>query len=246
MNNSQDLHQEQEQEQQQDQVQRNRQCSFKHVSAQFLLQANAIASQVVSMVVSDPNLLENHSKSRKTQGRFMRRGSLHSIEDSFWRKLDGVGDEKEFLFFISLSRDSFGVLVELCRDSITNMPMDNRHKTRRHNTASRRHPPRDITAVGLKYLVSRGEHKEIYVQFGMTQTMYLHCLRIALDLFVKVLEFNDNSRLWWDQTVDSLRRTAELTSKFVDIPNVFGMIDRMKLPSSSPADPLLQNRDYNG
>ena len=125
------------------------------------------------------------------------------------------------------------------------MPMDKRHKTRRHNTASRRHTPRDITAVGVKYLISRGEHKVIHVQFGMIQTMYLHCLRIALDTFAEVLEFNENSRVWWDQTPDALRQTAALTFNFVDIPNVIGMINGMKLPSSSPADPLLQNRDYN-
>ena len=88
---------------------------------------------------------------------------IHSIEDSLWRQVDQIGDEIEFLHFSSLTRESFNLLVELCSAKINNMPLDSRYKTsKRHKITSRRHTPRDIVAVGLKYRISTGEHEDLF------------------------------------------------------------------------------------
>jgi len=127
------------------------------------------------------------------------------------------------------------------------MPLDSRYKTsKRHKITSRRHTPRDIVAVGLKYLISTGEHKDLFIQFGMTHTMYLNCLRIGLTVFADVLEFHPTSRVWWNRTEQGLKETSNMTKMFVDIPNVVGMLDGKRLISFNPSDPVLQNRDYNG
>ena len=87
--------------------------------------------------------------------------------------------------------------MEILETTILLKPLDARYNvTVPHKIRTRRHTPRDITAVGLKYLISGGEHKEIHMQFGMTVTMYLCCLRVALESFVEVLEFHYLSRVW--------------------------------------------------
>ena len=214
---------------------------------QLLRNFNSVASQVVALVASDEMTVIGTGTRRKPQGRCLRSGVLHSIEDSLWRHIDRHSDEKEFLHFSSFSRDSFDLLVEICQEKISCTPLDARYKaSKEYKISSRRHTPRDIVAVGIKYLISCAEHKDIFVQFGMTQTMYLNCLRVALTIFVDVLEFNEKSRVWWNKTPQALKRTAEMTASFIEIPNVVAMIDGQKLPSACPADPADQNADYNG
>ena len=70
--------------------------------------------------------------------------------------------------------------------------------------------------------------------------------KLGIDVFVWVLVDDKRSRVFWDRSKEGLRREAERTKRFLDIPNVVGFIDGDKFATLNPLDALLQNRDYNG
>jgi len=98
----------------------------------------------------------------------------------------------------------------------------------------------------LKFLLSQGEAKNLYPQFGMTASVYSNCVNVALPAIITNLINNKKARVLWDRRPEHLQKCAEQTSKFLELQNVVGMLDGKKFSTLNADDPLDQNSDYNG
>jgi len=107
--------------------------------------------------------------------------------------------------------------------------------------------PRDMTAMALKFLLSRAEMKDLHVQFGAILTVFDRCTEVGMCAIVKVLMTDARSRVYWDRSEAGMLKAADLTKGFTGLPGaVVAMIDGKKLESLYPSDLSDQNRDYNG
>lgn len=187
-------------------------------------------------------------ETKKPGGRFLRKGSLSfDPKESFWKNVDEKGDEMEFFHFTSFSRAAFQELVDLCTPIINSLPLRKGAKTPTSwQLKKRMYKPRDIVAMTLKYLLSQAEQKNLSVQFGAISSVYSNCVTLGLQAIVTSLIGNDKALVYWDRSEENLEACAALTRKFLDLPNVVGMVDGKKLTSLNPSDELEQNRDWNG
>ena len=210
-----------------------------HYSRQFIQLAQECHNRAINV--------EGKKFTYYHQGRYLRSGSLPSPSKSFWRRVDSIGDDKEFLHFTSLTRQSFNLLVDLTQNIIENHSYDNRFgKPRQWDLKKRMFKPRDVIAMALRYLLSKGEIKDLIPHFGATASTFCSNVDLGLKAIVKALIIDERSRVYWDRSEAHCKEAADLTSKFLDIPNVIGMIDGIKVSTQSPSNPVLQNRDYNG
>lgn len=105
---------------------------------------------------------------------------------------------------------------------------------------------RDILAMSLKFLLSKAELKDIHVQFGVPLTSFKIYIGLGIKAIVVGLIDYASSKVFWDRSTDGLKRCADRTKDFLDIPNIVGMIDGDKISSKAPQDVDSQNRDYDG
>jgi hypothetical protein len=185
---------------------------------------------------------------KKPGGRFLRSGSLSfDPKESFWKNVDEKGDDMEFFHFTSFSREAFQELVDLCTPIVNSLPLRKGAKTpSAQQLRKRMYQPRDIIAMTLKYLLSQSEQKNLNIQFGAIASVYSNCVTLGLQAIVTSLINNEKAQVFWDRSRENLESCAALTRKFLDLPNVVGMIDGKKLTSLHPRDEMEQNRDWNG
>jgi len=185
---------------------------------------------------------------KKPGGRFLRSGSLSfDPKESIWKNVDEKGDAMEFFHFTSFSREAFQELVDLCTPIVTSLPLrKGANAPSAQQLRKRMYQPRDIIAMTLKYLLSQSEQKNLSVQFGAIASVYSNCVTLGLQAIVTILISNPKACVFWDRSRESLESCAMLTRKFLDLPNVVGMIDGKKLTSLHPSDEMEQNRDWNG
>ena len=106
--------------------------------------------------------------------------------------------------------------------------------------------PRDMTAMALKFLLSRAEMKD-WLEFGAILTVFDKCTEVGMCAIVKVLMTDARSRVYWDHSEAGMLKAADLTKAFAGLPGaVVAMIDGKKLEFLYPSDLSDQNRDYNG
>ena len=192
--------------------------------------------------------LASKSKRRAPNGRYRRSGALPHPSKSFWRRVDEVGDDLEFLHFTSLTRDSFNELVGLCTPYILSHAIAAEAKgppkpCHLHRRVAR---PQDIIAMTIRYLLSTAEYKDLHVQFSLVLTTYVDCVQLGIGSLIKALIKNEKSRIFWDRTAEKLQLSAAKTASFLDIPGVVAMVDGTKVETKAPGEYLEQNRDYNG
>jgi hypothetical protein len=89
---------------------------------QALASSSSTAAAFAASVQHNDTFLSRNVVCKKN-GRYRRSGAIPSPEQSFWRSVDMLGDDQEFFHFISLTRESFGDLVELCKDKLLSEPL---------------------------------------------------------------------------------------------------------------------------
>ena len=219
-------------------------------SSLFLSHALSTTSKVVALIgaARDSGILAGHHSASKPNGRYIRGRGLPYPEQAVWRLVDCKGDEMEFFHFTALTRKSFNSLTDLCSKYILQHTIHPNSKVppRPGDLAKRRCSPRDVIAMTLKYLLSKAEMKDLYVQFGVSATSYCDYIILGMQAIMEALFFNQQGRVYWDCSIESMNRAAERTLQFLDIPNVIAMVDGNKLESFNPQDSLDQNSDWNG
>jgi hypothetical protein len=100
--------------------------------------------------------------------------------------------------------------------------------------------------MGLKYLLSTAEVKQLHVQFGCCVSTYMDCVWFSMDAFIHCVGTCQEGKVYWDRSIHNLEKCASLTKQFLDIVGVVAMVDGNKLISFEPSNHILQNRDYNG
>jgi hypothetical protein len=146
-----------------------------------------------------------------------------------------------------MTRTSFNDLVAVCNEYLDNtMIKPGAGRTPKARGKRRKFRNRDIVAIGIKYLLSNSELKNLHVQFGTAVSTFTELVWFAMDCFVVCVGSSKLGKVFWDRSEEHLRRCAERTKLFLDIPGVVAMVDGDKLGSKSPTEHLLQNRDYNG
>ena len=187
----------------------------------------------------------NKSKKRK-KPRLLRR-CIPDPSTSVWRTIDEKGRDREFLFFTSLTRPSFNLLVELISSNLESHPIKAAYgKPKKKHLSRRLFSNRDIVAMLLKSMTTVAEPKDLYVQFGATATSFHDYVELGMRCIIQTLSDDPRAKVYWDRSEDALQKAAERTKSFLSIPNVVGMLDGMKKSSLSPKDPKDQNKDYNG
>ena len=189
-------------------------------------------------------------------GRYLKGGSIPTYKTSVWYLTDTKGDDLEFLHFLALTRESFNCLVLICESFIASNPIKSSTTSRlvsehrvvgRHSRPSRRsYSSRDIIAMGLKYLISTAEVKQLHVQFGCVLSTYMDYVWFSMDSVIHCIGASMEGKVFWDRSPTNLEKCASLTSQFLDIEGVVAMVYGNKLVSFEPANNILQNRDYNG
>ena len=212
--------------------------------AQFVLEAQTSSGQAIASVA---NSTDEGLCPRKRTGRYRRSGALPSPKHSFWRRIDGFGDDLEFLQFTALTRTSFDELVKLMSPGLLSRPIDVRFgRPQAHHLRRRMFSPRDIVAMIIKWMTSKRGSKNIHVQFGSILETYTNCCYLGLSVMVETLIVNPKAKVFWDTSEDGLKICTELTNCFKEIPNVVAMIDGDKLDTQENSDREKQNRDFNG
>lgn len=201
----------------------------------------------IAAAVSTINLASTSTR-RVPNGRYRRSGALPRPTKSFWRRVDEIGDDLEFLHFTSLTRESFNELVTLCTPYIRSngIAADAKGPPKPCHLSRRVARPRDIIAMTIRFLLSTAEYKDLHVHFGVVLTTYVDCVQLGIQALIKMLFKHSKSRVFWDRSIDKLKESAEKTASFLDIPSVVAMVDGTKVETKAPGEYLLQNRDYNG
>lgn len=210
---------------------------------------NVSAAAAVLLTEGDDLMSSNSSTRNKPQGRFLRNGALLSPEDSFWASIDRQGDELEFLHFIGLTRSTFDTLADLCKIYISSNPLAPTTKTGNvtaKQLSRRAHDHREILAMAIKWLVSRGGAKDLAPHFGAVESNFCLCVGLGLRSIIANLIDHPQARVHWDRSAAALIAAAERTSAFLALPNTVGMLDGKRLRSLHPRTKRQQNRDYNG
>ena len=119
---------------------------------QSIISSNTIAVTAILQQSSEDQQVQ------KKKGRYLRNSAVPSRVESVWFKVDHYGDEQEFLHFTLLSRESFNVLCILTEPVLITLPLHRDDGTPRSQDLKRRmFSPRDMTAMALKFLLSRAE-----------------------------------------------------------------------------------------
>ena len=220
--------------------------------AAVALSCSTVASQLQQILDSSTTatvaLLTTCETGRKVRrGKYRKGGSIPPRAQSVWYLTDTKGDDLEFLHFTAMTRRSFNDLVAVCNEYLDNtMIKPGVGRTPKARGKRRNFRNRDIVAIGMKYLLSHSELKNLHVQFGAAVTTFMELVQFAMDCFIVCIGSSKLGKVFWDRSEENLRRCAERTMLFLDIPGVVAMVDGDKLGSKSPSDHLLQNRDYNG
>ena len=75
--------------------------------------ASTFSLLLTSSSAAVSQLVGEDSGVTKPKGRYLRKGALHSPQDSFWKRILNYGVGMEFFHFISLSREWFMELVRI-------------------------------------------------------------------------------------------------------------------------------------
>ena len=156
-----------------------------------------------------------------------------------------------FIFF-ACSWQSFDMLVERCQPLVESLPITPSTEARVFGRPKKCHLKRrmldayEIIAVGVKYLVSVAEAKDLASQFGMTKAHYSQVVLFALEVLVKVLANDNLAQVCWDMTEEVMAYHKKRTSIFRDCPGFVAFIDGKLVPTLNHGDNLMQNREYNG
>ena len=223
----------------------------KHIAAMAAVAAVSTMQSIISSnTIAVTAILQQSSEGnvKKKTGRYLRSGAVPNRVESVWFKVDNYGDELEFLHFTSLSRHSFNVLCILTEPVLITLPLHRDSGTPRSQDLKRRmFSPRDMTAMALKFLLSRAEMKDLHVQFGAILSVFDNCTEVGMCAIVKVLMTDARSRVYWDRSEAGMLKASDLTKAVTGLPGaVVAMIDGKKLESLYPSDLSDQNRDYNG
>ena len=98
----------------------------------------------------------------------------------------------------------------------------------------------------LKLFLSKAEHKDLHTQFGAVNTTFRNCVGLGLEAAMCILIDHPKAKVYWDRSVEGLKRAADQTKDFLDIPHIVGMIDGDKIEGKALQEIDEQNRDYNG
>lgn len=142
------------------------------------------------------------AEDEKKKPRYLRIGALPSVEKSFWWRIWYDASDKEFLCFLSLSRESFKELVDECKEVVESRKIVSRLGGRERQKPLQCHlkkrymDPYDIMAVGVKYMVSMVEVKDIALQFEMMESGFCQTLYFALEILVEQISAHPKSRVF--------------------------------------------------
>ena len=217
------------------------------IVAQFFRDMLETTSTVAASILQDQAVQNNILRGeRKPNSRFLRK-TLHHPRQSFWARIYKKGDDLEFLHFTGFTRSAFDQLVEINSDYIISHPMvAGRTKPTIKNLRNRMYTPHDIVAMGLKFMHSKAELKDLCVQFGLLLQTFINCYTLCLKSFAHCLANHPLSRVRWDRSEENLKKCADRTEMFIDLPGVVAMVDGIKLVTKTSNDVYEQNNDYNG
>ena len=217
------------------------------IVSSFWQTTTTATTNAVVLATNTSNDINDDSIERKSNGRYLRTGSLPHKYQSVWYLTDTYGDDMEFFHFLSLSRKSFFDLCQTTNYYILNTPLNRDNGIpSEHHLKRRMFNSRDIMAMTIKYLLSEANIKDLHVQFGAQDVVYRRCIELGCAAICQELLNHPHSRVHWDRSLTALNAAANRTKMFTVIPGVVGMIDGKKLESLHPSDYLEQNRDYNG
>ncbi len=143
-------------------------------AALSLLQLHQKATASIIAVMATINQ-KSPNRSRVPNGQCRRAGALYRAEKSFWRRIDKKGDLLVFLHFTSLTRKSFGDLVQLCEGHIRSHGLSQSYREPWPCHFSR--PivkPQDLVAMALRSLLRITEVKDLHSQFGVVTTTLIN------------------------------------------------------------------------
>jgi len=86
---------------------------------------------------------------------------------------------------------------------------------------------RTILAMTLRFLLSRAEYKDLCPQFGAIESVFSNCVLLGMRAIVTVLADEARSMVYWDRSVEGLKKCADRTSMFLDMQGIIAMIDGM-------------------
>ena len=134
---------------------------------------------------------------------------------------DTKGDDLEFLHFTAMTRRSFddllAVYYEFLEHTMIKPGVGRQLKARARRGKFRN---RDINAIGLKFLLSNSELKNLHVQFGAAVSSFTELAWFAIDCFLVCVGRNKLGKVFWNRSEGNLRRCAERTKLFLDISGV--------------------------
>ena len=61
----------------------------------------------------------------------------------------------------------------------------------------------------LKYVTAKAEHKDLHTHFGAVNTTLRNCVRLGLETAVCILIDHLKAKVYWDQSVEGLKRAAD-------------------------------------
>ena len=91
-------------------------------AASLLFQSICSSNASVVALLLQADVLPG-TKRRKPQGQYRRTSALPAPKDSIWTSICTVGNDQEYLNFLSLSTASFESLAELCSEDINSRPL---------------------------------------------------------------------------------------------------------------------------
>ena len=221
--------------------------------AQASAQNSAVLCEAAAVAaVAEASLLDRNVE-KKPNGRYLRNGVLPKPENSFWRKIYEKGEEREFFHFISLSRSSFNVLVELCAPHILSAPLKPRNgdyvygTPRRSDLKHRLFKPHDIIAMAIKCCMATAEAKDIHPCFGALASTFSDLSFRGMQVIVQVLIDDARAKVVWNISSELyLHQCAARSAMFTAVPGVVAMLDGLRITTDNSPDTVLQNADYSG
>eukprot|EP00563_Minutocellus_polymorphus_P018364 CAMPEP_0197722234 /NCGR_PEP_ID=MMETSP1434-20131217/4996_1 /TAXON_ID=265543 /ORGANISM="Minutocellus polymorphus, Strain CCMP3303" /LENGTH=428 /DNA_ID=CAMNT_0043307353 /DNA_START=143 /DNA_END=1429 /DNA_ORIENTATION=+ len=221
--------------------------------AMLISSSNEAVASVVSVAAEDEDVIGRNIPHAAGNKYLRSSGALQDPSKSDWKLIDTRGRPKEFMHFMSLAGESFDDLVELCSKDVIATPLRSYDgerkigKPRPHDLKRRKHSPRDVIAMAVKWLTSTAEEKDLHVQFGAIESTFNVCIWVGMKALVKNMADDARSRVFWNiADEDYLKRCADRTADFDKVPNVVAAIDGYKIRAKNDENDRRQNDDFTG
>ena len=166
-------------------------CVSAIASTAHVLNCNSVnSSRAISLVSSMVK------KNKKPQGRYIvKGGSIPTPMESLWGRIRRNGDDLEFFHFTGFTKDAFYELVSLLETYVERYVLiDGRLVLKKKKW--KKFDAVDCVAMGIKYLISTAEIKDLHPQFGASASTFSQYVNHILHSIVMVLVNHEKSKVF--------------------------------------------------